>query len=220
MFKGSLRSSLAGSRAGEDDEDDDEEALMLGERVGGVQGSMLCSDGTLGASLSPSFSSLPPSLDKGSFDGDSEELRDSAGVEVVEATAASLLARRGVRRTLLLSEDMALRLALRPLSPRPCLRGKQRKKREICDTLDGHLQQILSSGKGMFPQATKIWLLFRSCLCPKIKPFIRPVVVQHDTVWRLIIAQADVVIQLGQLLTQRHQLILSCSQRPLALIGC
>lgn len=45
MFMGSLRSSPAGSRAGDDDDEDDEEALMLGERVGGVDGSWLCSDG-------------------------------------------------------------------------------------------------------------------------------------------------------------------------------
>ena len=126
MFMGSLRSSPAGSRAGDDDDDDDEEALMLGERVGGVQGGRLWSDGNRRPSLSPSFSSLPRSPDKGSLDGDSEGLRDSAGVEVVEATAASRLARRGVRRTLLLSEDMALRLALRPLSPLPCLENKNK----------------------------------------------------------------------------------------------
>lgn len=41
MFMGSLRSSPAGSRAGDDDDDDDEEALMLGEQVGGVQGGRL-----------------------------------------------------------------------------------------------------------------------------------------------------------------------------------
>lgn len=46
MFMGSLRSSPAGSRAGDDEDEDDEEALMLGERVGGVDGSWLCSDGT------------------------------------------------------------------------------------------------------------------------------------------------------------------------------
>lgn len=127
---GSLRSSPTGSRAGDDDDDDDEEALMLGERVGGVQGGRLCSDGTwrpsLSPSLSPSFSSLLSSPDRGSLDGDCEGLRDSPGVKVVEATAASRLARRGVRRTLLLSEDMALRLALRALSPLPCLEEKQR----------------------------------------------------------------------------------------------
>lgn len=121
MFKGSLRSSPAGSRAGDDDDDEEEEALMLGERVGGVHGSGLCSDGTWRPSLSPSFSSFTPFPDKGSLDGDSEGLRESPGVEFVEATAASRLARRGVRRTLLLSEDMALRLALRPLNPLPCL---------------------------------------------------------------------------------------------------
>lgn len=125
MFMGSLRSSPAGSRAGDDDDDDDEEALMLGERVGGVHGSRLCSDGTWRPSPSPFFSSLLPSPDKGSLDGDSEGLRDSPGVEFVKATAASRLARRGVRRTLLLSEDMALILALRPLSPLPCLEEKQ-----------------------------------------------------------------------------------------------
>lgn len=45
MFMGSLRSSPAGSWAGEDEDDDDEEALMLGEPVGGVPGSWLCSEG-------------------------------------------------------------------------------------------------------------------------------------------------------------------------------
>ena len=125
MFMGSLRSSPAGSRAGDDDDDDDEEALMLGERVGGVQGVRVCSDGSWRPSLLSSFSSFPPSPDRGSLDGDSEGLRDSPGVEVVEATAARRLARRGVRRTLLLSVDMALRLALRPLSPLPCLEIKQ-----------------------------------------------------------------------------------------------
>lgn len=44
MFMGSLRNSPAGSRAGEDEDDDDEEALMLGERVGGVPGSWFCSE--------------------------------------------------------------------------------------------------------------------------------------------------------------------------------
>lgn len=126
MFMGSLRSSPAGSMAGDDDDDDDEEALILGDRVGGVQGGRLCSDGTWRPStVSPSFSSPPPPPDRGSLDGDSEGLRDSTGVEVVEETAASRLARRGVRRTLLLSEDMALRLALRPLSPLPCLEEKK-----------------------------------------------------------------------------------------------
>lgn len=38
MFIGSLRSSPAGSRAGDDDEEEDEEALMLGELGGGVDG--------------------------------------------------------------------------------------------------------------------------------------------------------------------------------------
>lgn len=124
MFMGSLRSSPTGSRAGDDEDDEDEEALMLGERVGGVQGSRLCSDGSWGLSLPLSFSSPGPSPERGSLDGDSEGLRDSPDVEVVEATAASRLERRGVRRTLLLSEDMALRLALRPLSPLPCLEGE------------------------------------------------------------------------------------------------
>lgn len=36
MFMGSLRSSPAGSKAGDDDEEEDEEALMLGELGGGV----------------------------------------------------------------------------------------------------------------------------------------------------------------------------------------
>lgn len=57
--------------------------------------------------------------------GGAEGLRDSLGVEVVEVTAASRLDKCGVRRTLLLSEDMALRVALRPFSPRPCLEDKQ-----------------------------------------------------------------------------------------------
>lgn len=127
MFMGSLRSSPTGSRAGEDDDDDDEEALMLGERAGGVHGNRFCSDDTGRPSLSPSFSSFTPSPDKGSMDRDSEGLRESPGVEFDEAIAASRLARRGVRRTLLLSEDMALRLAQRPLSPLPCLEEKQSK---------------------------------------------------------------------------------------------
>lgn len=38
MFMGSLRSSPAGSRAGDDDEEEEEEALMLGELGGGVHG--------------------------------------------------------------------------------------------------------------------------------------------------------------------------------------
>ena len=117
MFIGSLRSSLAGSSAGDDDDDDDEEALILGERVGGVQARGFCSDGT----WRPSFSSPPPSLHRSSLDGDSEGLLDSPEFEVADATAASRLARRGVRRTLLLSKDMALRLAATPLSPLPCL---------------------------------------------------------------------------------------------------
>lgn len=117
MFMGSLRSSPDGSRAGDDEDDDDEEALTVGERVGGVHS-------TWPASLSPSRFSFPASLDKGSLDGDSEGLRDSPGEELVDATVASRLARRGVRKTLLLSEDMALGLALRPLSPLPCLEEK------------------------------------------------------------------------------------------------
>lgn len=43
MFMGSLRSSPAGSMAGDDDDDEDEEALILGERVGGVQAVRVCS---------------------------------------------------------------------------------------------------------------------------------------------------------------------------------
>lgn len=97
---------------------------MLGEPVGGVLCRRLCSDGTWGASLSLSLSSFSPTPDKGSLDGDSEGLRDTPGVEFAEVTAAILLARRGVRRILLLSEDMALILALRPLSPLPCLEKK------------------------------------------------------------------------------------------------
>lgn len=97
---------------------------MLGEPVGGVLCSMLCSDGTWGTSLSLSFSSFPPRPNKGSLDGESEGLRDTPGVEFVEVTAAIRLARRGVRRILLLSEDMAFILALRPLSPLPCLEKK------------------------------------------------------------------------------------------------
>lgn len=121
MFMGSLRSSPDGSRAGDDDDDDDEEALMLGERVRGVPGNRVGSHGTWGLSLFPSFSAPRLSPQRGSLDGDSEGLRDSPDIGVVEVTVASRLARRGVRRTLLLSEDMALRLALRPLSPLPCL---------------------------------------------------------------------------------------------------
>ena len=125
MFMGSLRSSPAGSRAGDDDDDDDEEALILGDRVGGVQVGRPCSGGTWGLSLSPSFSASTLPADRGSLDGDSEGLREFPDDELVEAIVASRLARRGVRRTLLLSEDMALRLALRPLSPLPCLEEKK-----------------------------------------------------------------------------------------------
>lgn len=48
----------------------------------------------------------------------------------------------------------------------------------------------------------------------------RPVVVQHDTVWCFIVTQTDMMIQLGKLLAQHHQFILSCIQSSLALIGC
>lgn len=85
---------------------------MLGELGGGVHG-------VWGTSLSTSFSSLPPSPAKYSLDWES---CDSSGAERLEETVASRLARRGVRRILLLSEDMALRLAWRPLSPLPCLK--------------------------------------------------------------------------------------------------
>lgn len=125
---GSRRSSPAGSRAGDDDDDDDEEALMLGERVGGVLGGGLCSDDACRPSLSSFLSSTLPSPDKGSLDGDCEGLRDPPGVKFAETTAASRLARRGVRKTLLVSEDMALRLALRPRSPLPCLDGNKTSK--------------------------------------------------------------------------------------------
>lgn len=108
MFMGSLRSSPDGSRAGDDDEEDDEEALMLGELGGGVHG--VCR-----TSLSTFFSSLPAFPDERSLDGES---CDSSGAERAEETAASRLARRGVRRILPLSEGGALR----PLSPLPCLK--------------------------------------------------------------------------------------------------
>lgn len=115
MFMGSLRNSPAGSRAGEDEDDDDEEALMLGERVGGVPGSWPS------LSLCFFFCCCPLSPDRGSLDGDDEGLLRSTEVELAEAMLASRLARRGVRKTLLLSEDMALKLAVRPLNPLPCL---------------------------------------------------------------------------------------------------
>lgn len=125
MFMGSLRNSPAGSRAGEDEDEDDEEALMLGERVGGVPGSWLCSEDIWRPSLSLCFfffcCCCPPSPHKGSLDGDDEGLLKSTEVELAEAMLASRLARRGVRRTLLLSEDMALKLAVRPRNPLPCL---------------------------------------------------------------------------------------------------
>lgn len=123
MFMGSLRNSPAGSRAGEDEDDDDEEALMLGERVGGVPGSWLCSEDVCRPSLSLCFfvCCCPLSPDRGSLDGDDEGLLRSTEVELAEAMLASRLARRGVRKTLLLSEDMALKLAVRPLNPLPCL---------------------------------------------------------------------------------------------------
>lgn len=143
MFMGSLRSSLAGSIAGDDDDDDDEEALILGERDGGVQTGRPCSGGTwrFSRSRSRSFSSRVTSLPRGSLDGDSEGLRDSPEVEVVEAIAASRLASRGVRRTLLLSKDMALRLALTPLRPRPCLEVKKKKKNMECP-VRVHLENV------------------------------------------------------------------------------
>lgn len=123
MFMGSLRSSPCGSRAGDDEDEEDEEALMLGDRVGGVPGGRACSNG---ASLHTSLSSPSPSPDSGSLDGDAEGLRDPPGEEVGEAAATSRLERRGVRRTLLLSEDTALRLALMLRRPRPCLQdGEQ-----------------------------------------------------------------------------------------------
>lgn len=108
---GSLRSSLGGSRAGDEDEEDEEEALMLGEVGGGVHGAGC-------TSLSTSFSSTPPSPplpDELSLDG---EYCDSSGAERAEETVASRRARRGVRSILPLSEDMALR----PLRPLPCLK--------------------------------------------------------------------------------------------------
>lgn len=89
---------------------------MLGELGGGVHGAWW-------TSLSTSFSSLPPSPGELSLDAESW---DSSGAERLEEAAASRLARRGVRRILLLSEDVALRLALRPLSPLPCLEGTKR----------------------------------------------------------------------------------------------
>lgn len=116
MFMGSLRSSPGGSRAGDEDEEEEEEALTLGELGSGVPG--VC-----WTSLSASFSSLPPFPDEPSLDGASCH---SSGAERAEETVASRLARRGVRRILPLSEDMALTLALRPLSPLPCLKQGRR----------------------------------------------------------------------------------------------
>lgn len=48
----------------------------------------------------------------------------------------------------------------------------------------------------------------------------RPVVVQHDTVGGLVVAEADVVIELSQFFTQDHQLVLSCNESCLVLTGC
>lgn len=64
------------------------------------------------------------------MNGAAELLWDSPGEVVVEVTVASRLDKRGVRRTLLLSDDMALRLALRPRSPLPCL--EKTKQKTIC----------------------------------------------------------------------------------------
>lgn len=116
MFMGSLRSSPGGSRAGDEDEEEEEEALTLGELGGGVPG--VC-----WTSLSTSFSSLPLLSDEPSLEGASCH---SSGAERAEETVASRLARRGVSRILPLSEDMALTLALRPLSPLPCLKQGRR----------------------------------------------------------------------------------------------
>lgn len=49
---------------------------------------------------------------------------------------------------------------------------------------------------------------------------VTPEVVQRDAVGRLIVAQADVVVQLSELLAQGDQLILGCVQRCLGLTGC
>lgn len=49
---------------------------------------------------------------------------------------------------------------------------------------------------------------------------VTPEVVQRDAVGRLIVAQADVVVQLSELLAQGDQLILGCVQRRLGLTGC
>ncbi|TNN45320.1 hypothetical protein EYF80_044461 [Liparis tanakae] len=67
-------------------------------------------------------------LFRGSLEGDCEGLRDPPGLKLAAATAARRRARRGVRKTLLLSADMALRLALRPRSPRPCLDANKERK--------------------------------------------------------------------------------------------
>ena len=70
-----------------------------------------------------------------------------------------------------------------------------------------HAQQnVMSIPVTLRPLTQHFWF----CLCPTNKTAVRPVVVQHDTVGRLIVAQTDMVVQLGKLLTQCHQLILSC----------
>lgn len=47
----------------------------------------------------------------------------------------------------------------------------------------------------------------------------RPVVIQHDAIGGLIVAEADMVIELSQFLTQNHQLVLSCTESRLVLAG-
>lgn len=125
MFMGSLPSAPTGSGAVDDDDDDDDEALILGECVGSVHGGRFCSGATLRPLMCPSLFLLLPASGEGSLHRDWEELCDPRGVEVAGGeTVASLLVRRGVRRMLLLSEDMALRLALSPRIPLPCLEEK------------------------------------------------------------------------------------------------
>lgn len=48
----------------------------------------------------------------------------------------------------------------------------------------------------------------------------RPVVVQHDAVGGLVVAETDVVVELSQFFTQDHQLVLSCAESRLVLTGC
>lgn len=172
------------------------------------------------------------------MDGDDEGLLKSDGVELVEAMLARRLASRGVRRTLLLSEDMALKLAARPLSPLPCLPEEKLiyfflnlpKKVDMKSRLVSDWSLIRTDRYDFFLTTVKLHdrcKQSRSNLDRRTSEILlsalcvtdRPVVVQHDTVGRLVVAEADVVVELSQLFTQDHQLVLSSAESLLVLLG-